>query len=96
LIAAIGVVMAMFGLVTVNDAMVGKYTTDEWRSRAYSVRYFIGFTAAGLAVAMVAWLHEQGGFTLVLQAFAALCVLVMIAALVFPQERRVAATMPAE
>ncbi len=95
LIVSIGIVMAMFGLVTVNDAMVGKYTTDEWRSRAYSVRYFIGFTAAGLAVALVAWLHEQGGFTLVLQAFAVLCVLVMIAALVFPQER-VAAAAPAE
>lgn len=95
LIVSIGIVMAMFGLVTVNDAMVGKYTTDEWRSRAYSVRYFIGFTAAGLAVAMVAWLHEQGGFTLVLQSFAALCVLVMIAALVFPQERAAVAA-PAE
>ena len=95
LIVSIGIVMAMFGLVTVNDAMVGKYTTDEWRSRAYSVRYFIGFTAAGLAVAMVAWLHEQGGFTLVLQSFAALCVLVMIAALVFPRERAAVAA-PAE
>ena len=47
LVVSIGVVMGMFGLVTVNDSMVGKYTADEWRARAYSVRYFIGFTAAG-------------------------------------------------
>ncbi|HWW50056.1 MAG TPA: MFS transporter [Xanthobacteraceae bacterium] len=86
-VVAIGIIMAMFGLVTVNDAMVGKYTSDEWRSRAYSVRYFIGFTAAGAAVALVAWLHDRGGFTLMLQAFAALCVLVFVAALVFPNER---------
>ena len=39
--------MGAFGQVTVNDAMVGKYTSEEWRSRAYAVRYFIGFTAAG-------------------------------------------------
>jgi MFS family permease len=97
LVVSIGIVMAMFGLVTVNDSMVGKYTTDEWRSRAYSVRYFIGFTAAGAAVALVAWLHEAGGFTLVLQTFAALCVLVIAAALVFPPERHtVPAVTPAE
>ncbi len=97
LVVSIGIVMAMFGLVTVNDSMVGKYTTDEWRSRAYAVRYFLGFTAAGAAVALVAWLHETGGFALVLQAFAALCVLVIAAALIFPPERHaVPAVKPAE
>src|SRR6478672_8166083 len=53
IIASIGIVMGAFGQVTVNDAMVGKYTTDEWRSRAYSVRYFVGFTAAGASVGLV-------------------------------------------
>ncbi len=97
LVVSIGIVMAMFGLVTVNDSMVGKYTVDEWRSRAYSVRYFISFTAAGAAVALVAWLHEAGGFTLVLKAFAVLCVLVIAAALIFPPERHaLPAAEPAE
>ena len=74
LLVSIGVVMGMFGLVTVNDAMVGKYTADEWRARAYSVRYFIGFTAAGVAVGLIAVLHEMGGFALTLKVFSALCV----------------------
>ena len=80
IIASIGIVMGAFGQVTVNDAMVGKYTTDEWRSRAYSVRYFIGFTAAGASVGLVAWLYEKGGFVTMLQAFGALCLLVIVAA----------------
>jgi MFS family permease len=88
LVVSIGLVMGMFGLVTVNDAMVGKYTADEWRARAYSVRYFIGFTAAGVAVGLIAWLHEMGGFALTLKVFSALCVLIVVAALVFPAERR--------
>ena len=46
ILASIGIVMGAFGQVTVNDAMVGKYTSEEWRSRAYAVRYFVGFTAA--------------------------------------------------
>lgn len=88
LLASIGLVMGMFGIVTVNDAMVGKYTADEWRARAYSVRYFIGFTAAGVAVGAIAWLHEIGGFALTLKVFAGLCLLIIVSALMFPADRR--------
>lgn len=88
LLASIGLVMGMFGIVTVNDAMVGKYTADEWRARAYSVRYFIGFTAAGVAVGAIAWLHEIGGFVLTLKVFAGLCLLIIVSALMFPADRR--------
>jgi MFS family permease len=86
IVAAIGIVMGAFGQVTVNDAMIGKYTTEEWRSRAYAVRYFVGFTAAGASVGLVAWLYEQGGFATMLHAFAALCLLVIAAAIILPTE----------
>lgn len=86
IVASIGIVMGAFGQVTVNDAMVGKYTAEEWRSRAYAVRYFIGFTAAGASVGLVAWLYERGGFVTMLQAFSALCLVAIIAALILPPE----------
>jgi predicted MFS family arabinose efflux permease len=86
ILASIGIVMGAFGQVTVNDAMVGKYTSDKWRSRAYAVRYFIGFTAAGASVGLVAWLYERGGFVTMLQAFGALCLLIIVAALILPRE----------
>ena len=91
ILAAIGIVMGAFGQVTVNDAMVGKYTSEEWRSRAYSVRYFVGFTAAGVSVGLVAWLYEQGGFVTMLHAFAGLCLLVIAAAIILPTEIKVPA-----
>lgn len=87
-LVAIGIVIGLFGQVTVNDAMVGRCTSDAWRGRAYAVRYFVGFTAAGASVGLVAWLHDRGGFTLMLQALGALCVLVIVGALVFPGEAR--------
>jgi MFS family permease len=86
ILAAIGIVMGAFGQVTVNDAMVGKYTSEQWRSRAYAVRYFIGFTAAGASVGLVAWLYQQGGFVTMLHAFSALCLLVIAAAIILPEE----------
>jgi MFS family permease len=88
ILASIGIVMGAFGQVTVNDAMVGKYTSEEWRSRAYAVRYFVGFTAAGVSVGLVAWLYEQGGFVTMLHAFAGLCLLSIAAAIILPQEIR--------
>jgi MFS family permease len=94
---SIGVIVCIFGQVTLNDAMVGKYTNDEWRARAYSVRYFVGFTAAGASVGLVAWLHERGGFALMLQAFGVLALLVIVGAVIFPAERRAAMrTEPAQ
>jgi MFS family permease len=91
ILVSIGIVMGAFGQVTVNDAMVGKYTNEEWRSRAYAVRYFIGFTAAGASIGLVAWLYQQGGFVTMLYAFAGLCLLVIAAAIILPAEIKVPA-----
>lgn len=85
-LVCIGIIIGIFGQITVNDAMIGKYTSDEWRARAYSVRYFLGFTAAGASVGLVASLHERGGFTLMLQALGVLCLLVIVGAITFPNE----------
>jgi MFS family permease len=86
ILVSIGIIMGAFGQVTVNDALVGKYTPEEWRSRAYAVRYFVGFTAAGASVGLVAWLYERGGFATMLQAFAGLCLFVIAAAIILPRE----------
>ncbi len=91
ILASIGIVMGAFGQVTVNDAMVGKYTSEEWRSRAYSIRYFIGFTAAGASVGLVAYLYEQGGFVTMLQTFGIFCLLAIVAAIILPTEIKVPA-----
>src|SRR3954466_8662258 len=89
ILVSVGIVMGAFGQVTVNDAMIGKYTSEEWRSRAYAVRYFVGFTAAGASVGLVAWLYERGGFVTMLHAFAGLCLLAIAAAIILPTEIKV-------
>lgn len=87
ILLAIVIIAAVFGQVTVNDTMLGKYTVDEWRGRAYSARYFLGFTAAGLSVGLVSILYNQGGFDLMLKAIAALSLFTVLGAVIFPQER---------
>jgi MFS family permease len=65
----LGVALAMaaiYGQVVLNDAMVARYVPPQARTRAYSVRYFLGFTASGLAAPLIATLSKASGFGLVL------------------------------
>jgi len=99
LLAASFVVVAIYSQVTINDAMTGKYTSDEWRSRAFAARYTITFGVGAAAVGMVSWLHARGGFALTLRVLAAICILIAVAALCFPRDRAEAseaAAQPAE
>ena len=88
IVLAIVIIATVFGQVTVNDTMIGKYTVDEWRGRAYSARYFLGFTAAGLSVGLVSILYNEGGFDLMLKSIAALSLFTVLGAVIFPQEKR--------
>lgn len=101
LVAAGAVMIAIFGQVTINDSMVARYTTDEFRARVFAVRYFVGFGVAALAVPMISLLHEfGGGFQPVFTVLGVLGTFVFIAALLFPRERShlkaKAAPVPAE
>jgi MFS family permease len=81
-----GLVLAMasiYGQVVVNDAMVARYIPARYRAKAFSVRYFLGFTVSGLAVPLIALLHTKGGFPLVLGAAAAFGMAIWLAAVAF-------------
>lgn len=56
---------AIYGQVVINDAMVARYVPAHLRAKAFSVRYFLGFTAAGFAAPMIALAHGAGGFPLI-------------------------------
>jgi MFS family permease len=93
---------AIYGQVTVGDIVVARFTADAWRGRIYSVRYFLNFTSSAGAVGLIAFLHDRGGFALVLAVVAA-CAAVMLAGvygfagLAFVVENRQrAAVQPAE
>ena len=69
-----GMVLAMaaiYGQVVINDAMIARYVPAQYRAKAFSVRYFLGFTASGAAAPMIALLHAHGGFPSVLGVAAA-------------------------
>ena len=98
LVALAVAVAAIYGQVTVNDIVLARYTADAWRGRIYAVRYFLLFISAGIAIGMIALLHDRGGFTMVLAANAAIAFAMFVltagmAALVTNVEREQAAVI---
>ena len=55
----------------------------------------VALFAVGASVGLVAWLHETGGFAIMLQAFASFCLLIVLGAFIFPREHRAPAVRAA-
>jgi MFS family permease len=85
LAAALATMLAVFGQIPLNDAIVGKYCADEFRARVLGVRYVVSLGVAAIAVPMIAALHRTaGGFANVFFVLAALAGGMLLASLFFP------------
>jgi MFS family permease len=85
LAAALAMMLAIFGQIPLNDAIVGKYVADEYRARALAVRYVVSFSVAAVGVPLIAILHRtEGGFRNVFLVLAVLAAGMLAASLFFP------------
>jgi hypothetical protein len=82
-----GLVFAVFGQITFNDAMVARYTDAGWRARVYAVRYLLSFGVAATAIPLVAVMHAQSGFSELFEVLAVGGALVALGAVFFPYRR---------
>ena len=94
-------IAAIYGQVTVNDIILARYTADAWRGRVYAIRYFTLFISAGAAVALIALLHKNGGFSVVLGVNAIIALIMFLStlglvSLIISIEARHSAAQPAE
>lgn len=90
LAAALAMMLAVFGQIPLNDAIVGKYCADEYRARVLAVRYVVSLGVAAVAVPLIAVLHRtEGGFANVFLVLAALAAGMLAASVFFPSRREV-------
>jgi MFS family permease len=88
IVAGVGVMIAIFGQVTVNDAMVNRYTDATWRGRVHAIRYLFSFGAAAIAVPLIAFSHAHwGGFGSLFLILACLGAVIFTGALFCPRDR---------
>jgi len=85
LAAAFAMMLAIFGQIPLNDAIVGKYVADEYRARVLAVRYVVSLGVAAVAVPLIALLHRtEGGFRNVFLVLACLAAGMLAASFFFP------------
>jgi len=89
--AALAMMLAVFGQIPLNDAIVGRYVADEFRARVLGVRYVVSLGVAAVAVPLIATLHKTaGGFANVFMVLAVLASGIFVAAFFFPTRAELA------
>ena len=86
LLISIAFMLVVFGQIPINDVLVGRVTKTEWRSRAYGLRYVIGFTVMASAVPMVAWIYARWSFDALFVELAAAGAGILIAVMMLPRQ----------
>ncbi|EQM66382.1 MFS transporter [Pseudomonas tohonis] len=76
---------AVFGQVTVNDAMVANFVAPQWQARVFALRYFVSFGASAAAIPMIAFIEPRQGLVGLYLVLAGFGVATFVAALVFPK-----------
>ena len=88
LIVAFAFMLMVFGEIPINDVLVGRVARSEWRSRAYSLSYIIGFSVSASAVPLIAWIHGGWGFDVLFGLLAVCAFVIFVAVLFLPAMRR--------
>jgi len=89
---ALLMMLAVFGQIPLNDAIVGKYVADEYRARVLGVRYVVSLGVAAVAVPMISTLHRtEGGFSNVFLVLAVLSSGVFVSSFFFPSRAELTA-----
>lgn len=83
--AGAGLMFAVFGQVTVNDAMVAQFVAPQWQSRVFALRYFLSFGASAAAIPLIAFVEPRQGLAGLYAVLAAFAALTFVAALAFPR-----------
>jgi len=97
LVAAMAMMILVFGQIPITDTLVARHSTAEWRARIYALKYLVSLTAAAAGVPLVAFLHDwRGGFDALFFTLSASAAIVCIAVLSLPALRQApAAAAPA-
>lgn len=85
MLIGVGFMLAVFGQIPINDVLLGKIIESKWRSRAYGLRYVIGFSVMSSAIPLIAWIHTRWGFDMLFLWLAVASVAILISVLMLPR-----------
>lgn len=91
LVMSLVFMLLVFGQIPINDALLSRITTSEYRSRIYGVKFVLSFAVSAAAVPLVAILHQTTGFDGLFMVMAATAAVIAAAVIALPRMRTVVA-----
>ena len=85
-LVSIAFMLVVFGQIPINDVLVGRITKSEWRSRAFGLRYIIGFTVMASAIPLIAWVYTKWDFDALFGVLAVAGTCILIAVTMLPRQ----------
>ena len=78
----------VFGQIPITDTILARYVPDSWRGRIFSFKFMLNLSI-GASVLPVCGLILQTGYTMttLFTLMSAVAVLIIIAAIILPQQR---------
>lgn len=95
LVGAVVFMLLVFGQIPINDALLSRITTPQYRSRVYAMKFVLSFSVAAAAVPLVALLHRTTGFDGMLVSLAVIAGVIFLCVLALPRTAVMSAPVPA-
>ncbi len=91
LVMSLVFMLLVFGQIPINDALLSRITTSQYRSRIYGVKFVLSFAVSAVAVPLVAILHRSTGFDGLFIVMGVTAALIAAAVVALPRMRAVVA-----
>ena len=86
LAVAFGFMLGAFGQIPINDFMIGKMASGEFRARVYGIRYVVGFTVLAATLPLIAFVYENWGFDTLFRILAGAALVILAAVTILPRK----------
>jgi MFS family permease len=94
LVGAVAFMLLIFGQIPINDALLSRITTPQYRSRIYAAKFVLSFSVAAAAIPLVALLHTTTGFDGMFIAMAVIAAVILLCVLALPRTSVMMAPAP--
>ncbi|MCP4183510.1 MAG: MFS transporter [Hyphomicrobiales bacterium] len=94
LACAMGFMLGTFGQIPINDYMIGKMASGEYRARIYGIRYVVAFSVLALALPVIAFIYQNWGFDTLFRVLSGAAFIILITVSILPKKLPTADNMP--
>jgi MFS family permease len=85
ILGAVVFMLLVFGQIPINDALLSRITTAQYRSRVYGLKFVLSFAVSAAAIPTVALIHGSAGFDGMFTAMAVVALVIALAVFTLPR-----------